>query len=459
MTISVSLPQSDHLLLLVGSNPLPNAVAGKLLTAQGGTITLVHSKNSFPVAQRLQGWLYQKGFSNPRLKEVEESHPVSVAQSVQAELQSVHVQRVGLNYTGGTKAMSVHAYRAVEQWANAQHKQGRNVETVFSYLDARKLEIIFDPADPSSGEYGRREYVGLEVPLTLTDLLDLHGWTLKHAPTTRPLLLDSACSLASIHTQRETAEIWRVWLRGELLNKATRLEQLRVRCRRAPDDQECTVEQPTRKWWNKSKLKEVILQCPTETALQPLAENLKRETQQTDAMHLGNAARKCGYSDPVDFCKWLDGLWLESALLQTLHDCTKANTLHDVSMNLEPASGSDNPTSFEFDVVAMRGYQLFAFSCSTDTESVQGGTDRLKKKLFEAAIRARQLGGDEARVALVCCSDNPDKLQREMRHVFAGSTDGPPEQGNEHIKVFGCRDLPDLAGRVSQWIQHQSGEK
>lgn len=35
--------QVDHLILLVGGNPLPNAVAGKLLARSGGTITLLHS--------------------------------------------------------------------------------------------------------------------------------------------------------------------------------------------------------------------------------------------------------------------------------------------------------------------------------------------------------------------------------------------------------------------------------
>ena len=39
----------------------------------------------------------------------------------------------------------------------------------------------------------------------------------------------------------------------------------------------------------------------------------------------------------------------------------------------------------------------------------------LKQKLFEAYIRARQVGGEEARVALICCEDDPVRLEAEMK--------------------------------------------
>jgi hypothetical protein len=124
-----------------------------LLGAQAGTITLIHSENSFQVAQRLQSWLFGPSFRNVRLKEVGESHPVSITQKVRTELHAINAREVGLHYTGGTKAMSVHAYRAVERWG-----QTNGVKPTFSYLDARRLQMEFDPADPSSGETGQAAY-------------------------------------------------------------------------------------------------------------------------------------------------------------------------------------------------------------------------------------------------------------------------------------------------------------
>lgn len=114
-----------HLLMLVGGNPLPNAVAGKLLVAPGGTITLVHSGGAAgtgKVAQRLKQWLEEQARKEQtsvkvELKEVSESNPSTIVQGVKERLEAVNAPSVGLNYTGGTKAMAVHAYRTVEQWA------------------------------------------------------------------------------------------------------------------------------------------------------------------------------------------------------------------------------------------------------------------------------------------------------------------------------------------------------
>jgi hypothetical protein len=432
----MNLPNSEHLFLLVGSNPLPNAVAGKLLAAPRGTITLLHSGSSFHVAQRLQRWLCQQGFANPRLKEVKEFDPFSITQNVEAELQTIKASSVGLNYTGGTKAMSVYAYRATEQWTKKTKAQA-----VFSYLDARTLALVIEHKVFGREDQIRKEPVGRVVTISLKELLEMHGWRLQQPPTTKPILPLSAKTLAVANADAEAANAWMTWKRTVL----------NLLCRR---------EGNPNKWNSPSALRACRLSLPTATQLTDVAESLRSELKQgTGDLGVGDATIACAYREPEDFCKWLDGLWLESALLSALQDCAGKNGLHDVSMNLEPVSGEDKVTGFEFDVAAMRGYQLFAFSCSTDTENVQGGKDRLKKKLFEAAIRARQLGGDEACVALVCCSDDPDKLQRETRHIFDGNSDQAVRKGHERVKVFGQRHLGDLATRLSQWIQSQSGEE
>jgi len=86
----------------------------------------------------------------------------------------------------------------------------------------------------------------------------------------------------------------------------------------------------------------------------------------------------------------------------------------------------------------MRGYQFCAIFRSTDTRK-----GLLKLKLFEAYVRARQLGGDEARVALVCCSNDRHGLEHEMRR------DVDPEG---RIRVFGRKHLANLAEYLREWI-------
>ncbi len=429
--------QINHLFLLVGGNPLPNVVAGKLLLASGGRITLVHSQGTFDVAQRLKNWLQAHSTDTVvELKQVEESSPASIFHGVQKCLNDIPAEKIGLNYTGGTKAMSVHAYRAVEQWAKEE-----NITAVFSYLDARTLEMVFDPVDAGMSE--QREYVGRALDLKLTDLVRLHGWTLKE-PTTEPKLPETAQELLRVHAEQHIADRWAEWLRAELLQHATRDERNRVNCRRSPDGQECVVEVPERRWLSQGQLKETVLQWPSDSDLQGVTSKMKSELSQTNSLQLGNAAKTCGYKKVEDFCKWLKGTWLESAVLIALKACAGECHLHEVAMNLEP-TGMGNPSRFEFDVAAMRGYQLFAFSCCTDADR-----GLLKLKLFEAYIRACQLGGDEARVALVCCSEDPEGLEHEMRR------DVDPEG---RIRVFGRKHLADLTMHIKSWIQSQSGEE
>jgi hypothetical protein len=447
--INVSLAQSSaemdqyqvkHLLLLVGSNPLPNAVAAMLLARSGTIITLVHSDDAFGVAQRIQAWWKDKGLPEPRLKKIAESEPGSIFRGVSDELKEVGAASVGLHYTGGTKAMSVHAYRAIEQWANQQQKQGQNIKPVFSYLNPRKLEMVFDPMDPASGEVGRIVPVSEKAMLSLDDLLNLHGLELEHKPSTQSLLPKTAGALLSVSSQSDAATAWREWIREELFWKAMRLELTLVKCDRAPDENRCLANHPSkRKWRSKGQLKKTMLQWPSAELLQIVTEAMKDELGQTDSLNIGEAANVCGYREPEDFCKWLNGLWLESSSLQALQECIRDCSLHDVYINLKPKG---KVMDFEFDVVAIRGYQLFAISCSTDSDK-----GFLKLKLFEAVTRARQLGGDEARVAMVCCSSEPEKVEQEVRR------DVDPEG---RIRVFGQPQLADLGSYLKQWIQKQS---
>ncbi|MBC7350870.1 MAG: hypothetical protein H5U08_00780 [Thermogutta sp.] len=112
--------------------------------------------------------------------------------------------------------------------------------------------------------------------------------------------------------------------------------------------------------------------------------------------------------------------------------------LHVCAQNIVPEE-----VELDVDAVAIRGYQLFAFSGSTD-----GQKGLLKQKRFEAYVRARRLGGDKARVALVCCSNDPDGLEHEMRR------DVDPEG---RIRVFGRKHLASLAEYLREWILSRTG--
>jgi hypothetical protein len=406
--------RSGHLILLVGRNPLPNAVAGLLLGEKGGRFSLIYSAEVAAVAQKLQIWLHQKGgFRLPDLYEVDEANAGTISRETRRALQGGQSHEVGLNYTGGTKAMAVHAYRSAELWSQENNTR----RPTFSYLDARSLAMVIDAVAPDKGQSSQAIYAGRAVEIKVEDLIALHGWSLqRNSPTTKAILPATAQVLAHVQADLASSQLWRNWISTELEPK----------CRRENGA-----------WKSKTELNQQQLVWPeVEEVTAALQEELGLSGE-TLPIQLATAAS--GLKEPKDFCGWLHGKWLEHYVLHTLQNLPRDLHLHQAAQNIETRE-----VQFDVDVVAMRGYQLFAISCSTATNK-----SLLKAKLFEAHLRARQIGGDEARVALVCCSDDPKTVEREMHRDF-----DPAGQ----IRVFGREQLSALAEELTWWIQSQSQE-
>lgn len=403
--------QVDHLILLVGGNPLPNAVAGKLLSEPGGTITLLHSGDTAVTAQRLANWLDQHTQANIQFKQIDEASPHNIQQGIRAQLQAIRAERVGLHYTGGTKAMAVHAYRAVEGWNKHQTQPG------YSYLDARALSLIVDGLDNPVP-------LASVLQLSLEDLLALHGWQLKNNPATAPVMPQFAQVLLKLYSDNNLTA-WNEWKEQELR-----------KCRRSDRSD---------KWQSKTALNKMTLSWSSAPELADLVAALQEELAQGEALQIKaatEAGRQWGFKEPEDLCQWLEGgYWLESSVLEALQEIAQSRRLHNLCTSIRVPTIGDK--DFELDVIAIRDYRLYGFSCSTDSELVKGGRERLKLKLFEAYVRAKQLGGDEAWVALVCCADDPDGLQAEMRRDLEAP----------QIRVFGRRHLFNLATEFARWIE------
>ncbi|MGH2457814.1 MAG: hypothetical protein ACRDIY_02990 [Chloroflexota bacterium] len=140
-------------------------------------------------------------------------------------------------------------------------------------------------------------------------------------------------------------------------------------------------------------------------------------------------------------------MWFESFVLDAVRQIADSCNLYDHGADLKGVRvdpETKEKTEFQFDVAAIRGYQLFGLSCTT------AGKNLIDSKRFEAFIRARQLGGDEARVALVCFTDKPESVERQLRSDFADD-DG-------QFRVFGRDHLADLPSSLKQWIETSAKE-
>lgn len=400
--------QVDNLLLLIGGNPLPNYVAAQLLAKDRTTtkIILVCSRDTRDeAARRIEQQLRDEGFDKVDYCEVEEANPQNIRNQVTQAIQGLSGS-IGLHYTGGTKAMAVHAYLAVQAQADSS--------TQYSYLDARRLELQIE----TSGGLHTIPDVGLLLPhpLTIRTLLELHDLNkFKKEMQATPLWPDAAGVLTVMHTDVAKSTAWREWCQGTLRDQ-TRKGNLKAT----------------------NKLGEILIRHIPDSAVQEAFLALYPDyTSETAFTALAQAVGIKNSSD--DLAKWFDGEWLEHYVLHTLKPLKESGVLRELVMTINPDLGGSD-SNFEFDVAGIRGYQLFAFSVSTTSEK-----RLLKSKLLEAVVRAEQMGGSEARVALVCCASRDDvkNLEREIAKLFRQS---------KLAKVFGRDDLLDLHDQVAHWI-------
>ncbi len=409
----------EHLLLLVGENPLPNYVAALTLLKDGGTVYLVFTAHTKPqkscLIQQLQK---QKKLEIGNIDLIDldkyESDSYQIRQIIQKRIKSIKSGKIGLNYTGGTKAMAVHDYRAVQEI---------QPDAIFSYLDSRTLEMCIE--DRSSNDPPIREKVSLEI--SFTKLFGLHNlkWKDDLPPSADPTLPDAAMEFADFYQNEDLAKAWRDWCQNKL------------RCQMKYSD-----------YGNYVWKKEDQLKAEPTIEIKSLPDNIKNILRQhldasTDVLDI-SVTQKKGFNDLTHVCAWLDGVWLEDYVLEQVKQVASEYSINDRGMSFRIQDPENTRREkFEFDVAFMLGYQLFAISCTTTNNK-----SLCKQKLIEAHLRARQLGGDEARVALVCYYHTPGHIKAELRTTIA----------DRKIEVFGREDLPKLASKIGKWINKNNQE-
>jgi hypothetical protein len=422
--------RSDHLFLLIGTNPLPDWVAAQLLLRKGGQLYLVHSKTTYEVARRLsaymvrqEAYLVRKEYQEPILVRVESAHKGSaVVRAIEEKLKLIRSGTVGLNYTGGTKVMSVHSYRAFEK-----NLPPGLPAPVFSYLQAPKNIMRFDASHDYPNE--REDKVGLveNVAIPLEELFRLHEEFSLSGPERQVKARSIFEMLVDIHASWQGQRAWRTkcdrFLRYER-NRPTGVPK------KSPGD------------------------IKTDQELRPLKLSAFSPdfTSVMDALAKGDSSSGITLGEVVDrqywefmtaeeVAKWLDGEWLEHYVLQQIIDRNYEYRISDYGRDIRTRlSGMPlDEEYFQADVATMRFYQLHLLSCYTGSEK-----NRCKQKLFEAFTRVRQMGGDETRAALVCCSDDPRKVEMDIGQVW---------DIKDRVKVFGRSDLRDLGDKLRKWFE------
>ncbi|MFZ2489686.1 MAG: hypothetical protein WAZ19_16385, partial [Anaerolineae bacterium] len=129
----------DNLIILVGDSTFPCLLAAKSLLKEGGKVVLVHTQATEASAKRLRKVLAGNNVDLVYCLGEFDAHEINKSLNRTLSKLTDPKKKIGLHYTGGTKAMAVHAYRTVQEW---ERRNDRKV--VYSYLNSRTLEMVFD---------------------------------------------------------------------------------------------------------------------------------------------------------------------------------------------------------------------------------------------------------------------------------------------------------------------------
>jgi len=403
--------QADVLFLLVGGNPLPNYVAALLLARDDSVIYLLHTegpKNTLEVAKRLERALREKKPSAEiilrGIDEADGARIVAKTATIIAEIKQG--KAVGLNYTGGTKPMAVHVYHALKE----KSPDG----CCFSYLDARSLKMFINHDD----EPTQRLPVARVVELSLEELLALHGYTLREPPRKSAKQLELCRAIAQVHSTPHGFKQWRAWTL-ELGGDSPSLPS--------------SNEYPALKPVTQAFADMCGSQAPTEAEV----------------------AHALQFTELKQCSKFFIGDWLEEYTVDAVRQVSgDLGIVHyGIDMHPKKVDRKRADPDWNLDVAAMCGYQLFAISCVATEEAKEkdGATKpgRAKEHLFEVFVRARQVGGDEARFGLISCVRDPIILKQEVEQAW---------DAEGKISVFGQRDLPNLADHLKEWFETANKE-
>ena len=400
----------NHLVFTVGTNALPIWIAWKYLKTelQNPKVSFVYTKETQKIVKGLKEYFKCDGAADFACILVEDpGNPAVIRKAIQEKL-SLEGASVHVHYTGGTQAMGVETVLAV--------KKGEPNDFKRSYLNARgdSVPTIVEQNGSSIGPEDARQKICPDIKR----IAELNGFEVS----------DKDFSLNYCPTDPQNF---------------------------ACDDLDC---------FESAKLEtaSVILENfdSISDTISEVRKNLCPPERDPDNIWENCILRKLdrAYIEDKDKRVFLHGIWLEYAALAVLKHaleqikCERKRlsspyirdnyALYRGVHGRKKVDSNEHAEPFELDVVAVLGYQVLVISCTTSSD-----TRTARKKAVEAYLRAKQLGGDEARVIMLC--DLGDDQRQNLEEVVKddmGSKDEP-------LQVWGKNTWAGLSDKFKEYLK------
>jgi len=371
----------DLLLLLMGGNPLPNYITADYTLKPDRT-----DKNDIPAPGKIifVSTDQTEKFFQSILILLKKKHKSPLPQSEEVKLGIKHrspefireeiikvlkknpgLDSIHLNYTGGTKPMAANAVMAVSAFTRE-----KGIKLILSDLDPDNFKLTIFKVNsndniPEENNFPRERDLRDYVHLKIDEIFDLHEMALVTKKKGKALLKDDMIDIIPISLAM-AADYKTNNRRERFLEISKELEK------------------------SDPKINEKII------SNRPYLKGIFDENSKLKIT-------------PNQFYDFINGKWLEYYLYSCLKKLeTKLKIeFSDIGMSVE---AEYEKRKCEIDVIAMRGFQMFLFSCTTSQK-----IKIVKQKAFEALFRAEQLGGEHAEVIVVSTMFNTPGIPGKIK--------------------------------------------
>lgn len=413
------VPSFDSLILLIGTNPLPNYVVTQYFLQKVPNlkkIFLIHSettkfqKGTETYAKRISELLKSKNQNSNLNFHYIALSDVSNASIIISDLQKQlyenlkNSHKIHLNYTGGTKSMGINVYKFLLK--NFPDK------TTFSYLDARTFQIVFDDEGRLSDDLRK------DISVSLEEILFLHDYERTNQPDKNFEIFQGA--IRKFHEIIEAGKI-RDYFDSYNRDKFTKNNKLIESVRDLTNN-----------------LKDYKAEEPLLSIIQLLPEEYR--IFNSDGSYREPNSKRIAKS----IVRFLDGEWLEYYVYSLLKEHFADKKIEiEIDIEIKRRDWPIGNLNFQIDLLLINGYQLVGISCTTSNRK-----DVCKGKGFEIFLRTRQIGGEEAKAILITRvpEESREKLEAELR-IDTGGSDNIIVIGEEGLKS------DELINRINDFIK------
>lgn len=371
----------DILILLMGGNPLPNYITADYTLIPDrtdkddlpapGKIIFVSTDQTEKFIQSILVLLKKKHKSPlPPSEEIKLSNKHRSPGFIREELikalkKNPGIDSIHLNYTGGTKPMAANAVVAASTFT-----RGKDIKLILSDLDPDNSKLTIFKVNsndniPEENNFPRKGDLRDDVHLKIDEIFDLHEMALVTKRKEKSLLEDDMIDIIPFSLA----------MAADYKSNTRRKRFLKISKELAKAD---------------PKINERIVSD------YPYLKGIFDENSKLKIT-------------PGQFHAFICGKWLEHYLYSSLKKLKPKLKIKffEIMTNVEAIY---EKRKCEIDVIAVRGFQMFLFSCTTSQK-----IKIVKQKAFEALFRAEQLGGEHAKVIVVSTMFNTPGIPGKIK--------------------------------------------